>query len=169
LNEFNAQARVIRATAEVIFAERQARISYLLGTMIETPRGALVADSIGKQAEFFSFGTNDLTQTTLGVSRDDSGSFLPLYVERGILPEDPFVSLDVEGVGELMRIAVEKGRVARPDISLGVCGEHGGDPKSIDFCEGLGLNYVSCSPFRVPIARVAAAQSALRRTKKHPH
>jgi pyruvate,orthophosphate dikinase len=137
--------------------------------MIELPRAALLADQLATEAEFFSFGTNDLTQTTLGVSRDDAGSFLPLYVEQQILPEDPFVSLDIDGVGELMRIATEKGRVARSEISIGVCGEHGGDPKSIEFCESIGLNYVSCSPFRVPIARVAAAQAALRRTKKYWH
>jgi pyruvate,orthophosphate dikinase len=137
------------------------------GTLASQAR--LLADQLAQEAEFFSFGTNDLTQTTLGVSRDDAGSFLPVYVERGILAFDPFVSLDTEGVGELMRIAVEKGRIARTDISLGVCGEHGGDPKSIDFCERIGLNYVSCSPFRVPIARVAAAQAALRRTRKYWH
>jgi pyruvate,orthophosphate dikinase len=137
--------------------------------MIELPRAALLADQLAAHAEFFSFGTNDLTQTTLGLSRDDAGSFLPLYVERQILPHDPFVSLDTDGVGELMRIAVEKGRVARADIALGVCGEHGGDPRSIEFCERLGLGYVSCSPFRIPIARVAAAQAALRRTKKYWH
>jgi pyruvate,orthophosphate dikinase len=135
--------------------------------MIELPRASIVADQLAVEAEFFSFGTNDLTQTTLGVSRDDAGSFLALYVERRILPEDPFVSLDTEGVGELIRIAVEKGKVARPDISLGVCGEHGGDPASIEFCENVGLSYVSCSPFRVPIARVAAAQATLRRTKRY--
>ena len=167
--ELLAMHQVVDGVAKEVFERRGVEVKFKFGTMIELPRAALLADQLAHEAEFFSFGTNDLTQTTLGVSRDDSGSFLPLYVERGILPEDPFVSLDVEGVGELMRIAVEKGRVARPNISLGVCGEHGGDPKSIDFCEGLGLNYVSCSPFRVPIARVAAAQSALRRTKKHPH
>jgi pyruvate,orthophosphate dikinase len=152
-----------------VFTRHGVEVPFKFGTMIELPRAALLADQLAQQAEFFSFGTNDLTQTTLGVSRDDAGSFLPLYVERQILPEDPFVSLDTEGVGELMRIAVEKGRVARADISLGVCGEHGGDPKSIDFCERIGLGYVSCSPFRVPIARVAAAQAALRRTKKYWH
>ena len=160
---------LVNTLAKEVFERRGVEVKFKFGTMIELPRAALLADQLAQEAEFFSFGTNDLTQTTLGVSRDDSGSFLPLYVERGILPEDPFVSLDIEGVGELMRIAVEKGRVARGDISLGVCGEHGGDPKSIDFCESLGLSYVSCSPFRVPIARVAAAQSALRRTKKYWH
>ena len=131
------------------------------------PRAALLADQLAEHCEFFSFGTNDLTQTTLALSRDDSGTFLPTYVTDGLLPEDPFVSIDEEGVGELMRIAVEKGRVKWPEISLGVCGEHGGDPKSIELCERLGLRYVSCSPFRVPIARVAAAQAALRRTGKY--
>ncbi len=134
--------------------------------MIELPRAALLADQLAQQAEFFSFGTNDLTLTTLGLSRDDAGSFLPVYVERHMLSEDPFVTLDIEGVGALMRIAVEKGRSARTEISIGVCGEHGGDPKSIAFFEQLGLSYVSCSPFRVPIARVAAAQAALKRAKK---
>jgi pyruvate,orthophosphate dikinase len=167
--ELRAMRAVVDRTAQEVFAKRGIEIAFKFGTMIELPRAALLADELAKEAEFFSFGTNDLTQTTFGVSRDDAGSFLPLYVERQILPDDPFVSLDTEAVGELMRIAVEKGRVARADISLGVCGEHGGDPKSIEFCERLGLGYVSCSPFRVPIARVAAAQAALRRTKKYWH
>jgi pyruvate, orthophosphate dikinase len=167
--ELRAMHELVGGVAKDVFERRGVEVKFKFGTMIELPRAALLADQLAQEAEFFSFGTNDLTQTTLGVSRDDSGSFLPLYVERGILPEDPFVSLDIEGVGELMRIAVEKGRVARSELSLGVCGEHGGDPKSIDFCENLGLSYVSCSPFRVPIARVAAAQSALRRTKKYWH
>jgi pyruvate,orthophosphate dikinase len=167
--ELRAMRELVDAVAKEVFGRHGVEVRFKFGTMIELPRAALLADQLAQEAEFFSFGTNDLTQTTLGVSRDDSGSFLPLYVERGILPEDPFVSLDTDGVGELMRIAVEKGRVARGDISIGVCGEHGGDPKSIDFCESLGLSYVSCSPFRVPIARVAAAQSALRRTKKYWH
>jgi pyruvate,orthophosphate dikinase len=159
--EFNAQAKVIRATAEAVFAERGATIDYLLGTMIETPRGALVADSIGKQAEFFSFGTNDLTQMTLGFSRDDIGKFLPFYLRDGIYEQDPFQSIDQTGVGMLVKLAVEKGRSARPGIKLGVCGEHGGDPASVDFFHRAGLDYVSCSPFRVPIARLAAAQAAI--------
>jgi pyruvate, orthophosphate dikinase len=167
--ELRAMRSVVDAVAKEVFQRRGLEVKFKFGTMIELPRAALLADQLAQEAEFFSFGTNDLTQTTLGVSRDDSGSFLPVYVERQILPDDPFVSLDIEGVGELMRIATEKGRVARAEISVGVCGEHGGDPKSIEFCENIGLNYVSCSPFRVPIARVAAAQAALRRTKRYWH
>ncbi|MGD0782333.1 MAG: putative PEP-binding protein, partial [Candidatus Aminicenantales bacterium] len=134
---------------------------YLVGTMIEIPRGAITADEIATLAEFFSFGTNDLTQTTLGVSRDDAGRFLTPYVEMGIYAKDPFEVLDRDGVGQLMRIAVAKGRAARPTIKLGICGEHGGEPSSVEFCHQIGLNYVSCSPFRVPIARLAAARAAL--------
>jgi pyruvate,orthophosphate dikinase len=136
-------------------------LAYTVGTMIELPRAALTADRIAEVADFFSFGTNDLTQTTFGLSRDDAGKFLPHYVEAGILPKDPFVSLDIEGVGALVRIAVEKGRATKPDIKLGICGEHGGDPASIAFCEEVGLDYVSCSPYRVPVARLAAAQAAI--------
>jgi pyruvate,orthophosphate dikinase len=167
--ELRLMRKVVDDVAKKVFAEQGVEVRFKYGTMIELPRAAMLADQLAKEAEFFSFGTNDLTQTALGVSRDDAGSFLPTYVERGILDEDPFVTLDVEGVGELMRIAVEKGRVARAEISIGVCGEHGGDPRSIEFCERLGLSYVSCSPFRVPIARVAAAQAALRRTKRYWH
>jgi pyruvate,orthophosphate dikinase len=167
--ELRAMRSVVDAVAQEVFQRRGLEVKFKFGTMIELPRAALLADQLAEEAEFFSFGTNDLTQTTLGVSRDDAGSFLPVYVERQILPDDPFVSLDIEGVGELMRIATEKGRVARAEISIGVCGEHGGDPKSIEFCESIGLNYVSCSPFRVPIARVAAARAALRRTKRYWH
>ncbi len=162
VREFESQARVVRDTAEAVFAERNATIGFSVGTMIETPRGALLADSIGKQAEFFSFGTNDLTQMTLGFSRDDAGSFLPHYLEAGIYEQDPFQSIDQQGVGQLVRMAVERGRSVRPDIKLGVCGEHGGDPASVEFFHGAGLNYVSCSPFRVPIARLAAAQAAIK-------
>jgi pyruvate,orthophosphate dikinase len=161
VREFNAQAKIIRATAEAVFAERDERIAYLLGTMIETPRAALIADSIGKQAEFFSFGTNDLTQMTLGFSRDDAGKFLPEYLKRGIYERDPFRSIDQKGVGVLVEMAVKKGREVRPDIEVGICGEHGGDPISIGFFHRAGLDYVSCSPFRVPIARLAAAQAAI--------
>jgi pyruvate,orthophosphate dikinase len=132
--------------------------------MIELPRAALLAGDIAKTAEFFSFGTNDLTQTTFGISRDDAASFLGVYTERGILPSDPFVSLDREGVGELIRMAAERGRKTRNQLELGICGEHGGDPASIAFCHDAGLDYVSCSPFRVPIARLAAAQAALGKT-----
>ena len=147
--------------AKAVFAERGREVDYLVGTMIELPRAALKAGEIAEDAAFFSFGTNDLTQTTLGVSRDDAARFLGAYVEQGIYARDPFVSLDVEGVGELVRIAAERGRATRPDIKLGICGEHGGDPASIAFCEEVGLDYVSASPYRVPIARLAAAQAAL--------
>jgi pyruvate, orthophosphate dikinase len=144
-----------------VFAEKGRTLDYLVGTMIELPRAALMAGEIAEEATFFSFGTNDLTQTTLGVSRDDAARFLGPYVEQGIYPRDPFVSLDIDGVGQLVRLAVERGRVTRPEIKLGICGEHGGDPASIAFCEKVGLDYVSASPYRVPIAKLAAAQAAL--------
>ncbi|MFC3126874.1 pyruvate, phosphate dikinase [Pseudoroseomonas globiformis] len=147
--------------AKEVFAEAGTTIEYLVGTMIELPRAALTADAIAGAADFFSFGTNDLTQTTFGLSRDDAGKFLPYYVEKGILPKDPFVSIDPEGVGALVEIAKQKGRSVKPDLKLGICGEHGGDPASIQFCEATGLDYVSCSPYRVPVARLAAAQAAL--------
>jgi pyruvate, orthophosphate dikinase len=159
--EFEHQAEIVRRVAELVQAEKKVKISYLVGTMIEVPRGALTADKIAEQAEFFSFGTNDLTQTALGMSRDDSGSFIPHYAELEIIKRNPFATIDQSGVGELMRIAVEKGRATRPKIKLGICGEHGGDPDSVKFCHRLGLDYVSCSPYRVPIARLAAAQAAL--------
>jgi pyruvate,orthophosphate dikinase len=148
-------------TAEAVFAETGDRVEYLVGTMIELPRAALRAGDLAKHAQFFSFGTNDLTQTTFGISRDDSGRFLQAYLDKGIFEADPFVRLDQEGVGDLIRIAAERGRAERADVKLGICGEHGGDPASIAFCEGAGLDYVSCSPYRVPIARLAAAQAAL--------
>jgi pyruvate,orthophosphate dikinase len=164
VKEFTMQAEVVRRTAETVMAERGVRFPYLVGTMIEVPRGALTADAIGSVAEFFSFGTNDLTQTTLGVSRDDAGRFLVPYVQRyEIYPRDPFESIDRDGVGALMRIAVERGREANRKLKIGICGEHGGEPASIALCQELGLDYVSCSPFRVPIARLAAAQAALER------
>jgi pyruvate,orthophosphate dikinase len=141
------------------------KLNYLVGTMIEVPRGALTADEIAKSAQFFSFGTNDLTQTCLGMSRDDSGSSLGKYQELEIIKQNPFAAIDQTGVGQLMQIAVEKGRKTRPDIKLGICGEHGGEPSSVKFCHRLGLSYVSCSPFRVPIARLAAAQAALEEKK----
>jgi pyruvate, orthophosphate dikinase len=153
---------LIETTAEAVFAERGRRVDYLVGTMIELPRAALRAGEIAAEAAFFSFGTNDLTQTALGLSRDDAGKFLPAYVEKGIFARDPFVSLDAEGVGELISIAVERGKAAKAELKLGICGEHGGDPASIAFCETAGLDYVSASPYRVPIARLAAAQAALR-------
>jgi len=161
VREFNAQAAVIRATAAQVFAERGATLPYLLGTMVETPRAALVADSIARQAAFFSFGTNDLTQMTMGFSRDDAGTFLPGYLHRGIYEHDPFRTIDAAGVGQLVAMAVAKGRSVRPDLALGVCGEHGGDPASVGFFHRAWLDYVSCSPFRVPIARLAAAQAAV--------
>jgi pyruvate,orthophosphate dikinase len=160
VREFNAQAAVIRSTAAQVFAERGEKLDYLLGTMIETPRAALIADSIGRQAEFFSFGTNDLTQMTLGFSRDDAGKFLPDYLKQGLYEHDPFRSIDQKGVGLLVEMAVAKGRSVRPGIEVGVCGEHGGDPASVAFFHRAGLDYVSCSPYRVPIARLAAAQAA---------
>ena len=161
VREFDAQAAVIRATAAAVFAERGETLAYMLGTMIETPRAALVAESIGKQAEFFSFGTNDLTQMTLGFSRDDAGKFLPEYLKKGIYERDPFRTIDQKGVGLLVEMAVQKGRSVRPGIEIGVCGEHGGDPISVAFFHRAGLDYVSCSPYRVPIARLAAAQAAI--------
>jgi pyruvate,orthophosphate dikinase len=147
--------------AKEVFAEQGTTIEYTVGTMIELPRAAITAHRIAEAADFFSFGTNDLTQTVFGFSRDDAGKFLPSYVEKGILTKDPFVSIDVEGVGEVVRIAAERGRSTKPDLKLGICGEHGGDPASIAFCEEVGLDYVSCSPYRVPVARLAAAQAAL--------
>ncbi|OYY89746.1 MAG: pyruvate, phosphate dikinase [Sphingomonas sp. 28-66-16] len=160
--ELELMKAVVDAQAKAVFAEKGRTLDYLVGTMIELPRAALKAAEIAEVGEFFSFGTNDLTQTTLGVSRDDAGRFLTTYVDKGIYATDPFVSLDVEGVGELIEIAVERGRRTRPDIKLGICGEHGGDPASIAFCETTGLDYVSASPYRVPIARLAAAQAALK-------
>ncbi|MGE0409912.1 MAG: pyruvate, phosphate dikinase [Amphiplicatus sp.] len=154
----------VEAVAEAVFKERRARLDYLIGTMIELPRAALTADAIAEAAAFFSFGTNDLTQTTFGLSRDDSASFLPIYLRQNVLERDPFVSIDREGVGALIKIAAEKGRGAKPGLKLGICGEHGGDPASIAFVEGVGLDYVSCSPYRAPIARLAAAQATLARS-----
>ena len=153
---------VIINVASEVEAEKSAKLEFLVGTMIELPRAALKAGEIAEEAEFFSFGTNDLTQTTFGLSRDDASRFLDTYISKDIFAGDPFVSLDQEGVGELVRIAAERGRKTRSDIKLGICGEHGGDPSSIAFCDQLGLDYVSCSPYRVPIARLAAAQAALK-------
>ncbi|HMB70365.1 MAG TPA: pyruvate, phosphate dikinase, partial [bacterium] len=160
-NELRLQREVVDRVAKEVFKERKARVPYLVGTMIELPRAALRANAIAQHADFFSFGTNDLTQTTFGLSRDDSGSFLPFYLDHGILEREPFTTLDVDGVGELMRIGVEKGKGAKPDLHTGICGEHGGDPATIHFCHGLGLDYVSCSPYRIPVARLAAAQAVL--------
>lgn len=161
LHEFEAQESVIRATAAKVFAEEGIEVDYKVGTMIEVPRAALTADRMATRAEYFSFGTNDLTQMTFGYSRDDIASFLPVYLEKKILKVDPFQVLDQNGVGQLVEMAVEKGRTIRPELKCGICGEHGGEPSSVKFCANLGLNYVSCSPFRVPIARLAAAQAAV--------
>jgi pyruvate,orthophosphate dikinase len=161
LAEFKHQENVVRETAEKVFAEKGLKVDYMVGTMVELPRAAVCADQIAKFAEFFSFGTNDLTQTTLGISRDDYGGFINHYRENDIVPSDPFQTIDQDGVGSLMKIAVKGGRETRPDIKLGICGEHGGDPASVMFCHEIGLNYVSCSPFRVPVARLAAAQAAV--------
>jgi pyruvate,orthophosphate dikinase len=159
--EFRKQALVIRQVAEEVFRERQLTVPYLLGTMIELPRAALTADEIAREAQFFSFGTNDLTQTTWGLSRDDAGRFLPYYLQHNIIENDPFQVLDQAGVGKLIQMACDLGRRTRQDLKLGICGEHGGEPAAIGFCDSLGMNYVSCSPYRVPIARLAAAQAAL--------
>ena len=162
LKEFELQKEVVDQVAEEVVAKTGVKVKYLVGTMIELPRAALTADRIAEQAEFFSYGTNDLTQTVFGLSRDDSGRFLPAYVQSGILPEDPFVSIDLEGVGYLVKLGLEKGRATRANLKVGICGEHGGDPKSVEFCNNIGLDYVSCSPFRIPIARLAAAQAAVK-------
>ncbi|HIP49371.1 MAG TPA: pyruvate, phosphate dikinase, partial [Lutibacter sp.] len=162
LAEMEMQEGIIRETIAKIFAERNDSIEHMVGTMIEIPRAALTADLVAKSAEFFSFGTNDLTQMAFGYSRDDAGKFLPIYIEKGILKNDPFEVLDQEGVGQLVEMACEKGKQTRPDIKLGICGEHGGEPSSVEFCHRTGLEYVSCSPYRVPIARLAAAQANLR-------
>jgi pyruvate,orthophosphate dikinase len=159
--EFRKQALIVRQVAEEVFRERQLTVPFLLGTMIELPRAALTADELAREAQFFSFGTNDLTQTTWGLSRDDAGHFLPYYLEHGVIEDDPFQILDQAGVGKLIQMACELGRRTRPDLKLGICGEHGGEPAAVAFCDKLGMNYVSCSPFRVPIARLAAAQAAL--------
>ena len=160
--EFKMQDEIIRSTAEKIFAERGDRIDFLVGTMIEVPRAALIADKIAESAEFFSFGTNDLTQMTFGYSRDDAGVFLPIYLDKHILKNDPFQILDQEGVGQLVQMGTERGRKTRPNLKVGICGEHGGEPSSVEFCHRVGMDYVSCSPYRVPIARVAAAMAAIR-------
>ena len=161
VRELELQKKIIVETAEKVMKETGIKVAYQVGTMIEVPRAALTADKIAQEAEFFSFGTNDLTQMTFGYSRDDSGSFLPEYVDKKILPHDPFRVLDQEGVGQLIETAVAKGRATRKNLKVGICGEHGGEPSSIDFCHRVGLNYVSCSPFRVPIARLAAAHAAI--------
>ena len=161
VTEYIDQEKVIREVAKDVMKEHELELKFMVGTMIELPRACLTADEIATHAEFFSFGTNDLTQTTFGFSRDDIGSFLPDYLDRSILPEDPFQSLDVNGVGKLVSMAVKLGRDVNEKIKIGICGEHGGDPASIHFCKENGLDYVSCSPFRVPIARLSAAQAEL--------
>ena len=162
MNELKYVKKLITDEASKVFEENRMRIDYKVGTMIEIPRATLIADEIASEAEFFSFGTNDLTQLTYGFSRDDASKFLKDYYDKKIFLYDPFQSIDEEGVGKLVDISVRKSRIVRRDIELGICGEHGGDPKSIDFCHRVGLNYVSCSPYRVPVARLAAAQAAIR-------
>ncbi len=162
VKEFKLQADIINATAKKVFEEKGATCDYMVGTMIEIPRAAMTADLVAEHAEFFSFGTNDLTQMTFGYSRDDAGKFLPIYIEKGILKNDPFQVLDQEGVGQVVKIGVEKGRSTKPNLKVGICGEHGGEPSSVKFCDSVGMDYVSCSPYRVPIARVAAAQANLK-------
>ena len=160
--EYDFLERIIREVANGIIRERKSRLKYLVGTMIEIPRAALTADEIAESAEFFSFGTNDLTQMAFGFSRDDIGTFLPDYLDEKILDGDPFQSIDINGVGQLVEMGVRKGRESRPGLKCGICGEHGGDPASVKFCFKVGLDYVSCSPYRVPIARLAAAQAAIK-------
>ncbi len=162
VKELKMQTDIVHATAKKVFAEKGATVDYLVGTMIEVPRAAITADLIAENAQFFSFGTNDLTQMTFGYSRDDAGKFLPVYIEKGILKNDPFQILDQEGVGQLVKMGVEKGRKVKPGLKVGICGEHGGEPSSVMFCDSVGMDYVSCSPYRVPIARVAAAQANLK-------
>jgi pyruvate,orthophosphate dikinase len=161
-NELALQSAIVRRVADEVLSAKKPKVSYLVGTMIELPRAALTAGEIAREAEFFSYGTNDLTQTTFGLSRDDAGTFLPMYVDERILEADPFQTVDRGGVGLLMKIGTESGRAARPGLKVGICGEHGGDPSSVEFCHELDLDYVSCSPYRVPIARLAAAQAALK-------
>ena len=162
VEEFLMQKKIIQDTAEEIFARRKDRIPYTIGTMMEIPRATLLADEIAEHADFFSFGTNDLTQMTFGYSRDDAGKFLSVYLEKGILKNDPFEVLDRKGVGQLVKLGTERGRSTKPELKVGICGEHGGEPSSVEFCHQVGMNYVSRSPYRVPIARVAAAQAAIR-------
>jgi pyruvate, orthophosphate dikinase len=159
LKEMSHQAGIVRRVAEEVFAEKEKHVHYMVGTMIELPRACVVADDIAKEAEFFSFGTNDLTQTTFGFSRDDVNKILPTYISEGILKQDPFAVIDREGVGEMIRMGTERGRKTRPKLEVGICGEHGGDPSSVEFCHIVGMDYVSCSPFRVLTARLAAAQA----------
>jgi pyruvate,orthophosphate dikinase len=168
IEEMRNQSAIVRRVADEVFAEKGAKVDYMVGTMIELPRAALTADQIAEDAEFFSFGTNDLTQTTFGISRDDINNFLPAYLKYGIFKQDPFATLDQAGVGQLVKMATAKGRNTRPTLKVGICGEHGGDPESVKFCHKIGLNYVSCSPFRLLTARLAAAQAALEEKQTGP-
>ncbi|MFC2121761.1 putative PEP-binding protein, partial [Bacteroidota bacterium] len=165
VQEYKMQEDIIRETAEKVFEEKGDRIDYLVGTMIEIPRAALTANEVAEYAEFFSFGTNDLTQMTFGYSRDDAGKFLKIYIEKGLLKYDPFQVLDQTGVGQLVKMGTEKGRATNNKLKVGICGEHGGEPSSVEFCNSVGMDYVSCSPYRVPIARLAAAQANLKENK----
>jgi pyruvate,orthophosphate dikinase len=162
VGEMRLTRELAARVAESVLEAAQARVAYSIGTMIEVPRAALVADRIAEEADFFSFGTNDLTQLTYGYSRDDVGKFLPLYLDKQLLPRDPFRVLDQEGVGQLVRLGIERGRRTRPDLKVGICGEHGGEPSSVEFCHAVGMTYVSCSPFMIPTARLAAAQARIR-------
>jgi pyruvate,orthophosphate dikinase len=166
VKELEAMKEVVINIAKAVQKKTKVKVPYTVGTMIELPRACVTADEIAAVADFYSFGTNDLTQTVFGLSRDDAGRFLPFYVEEGILEDDPFVSIDQTGVGAFMKVAVEKGRKIKKNLKLGICGEHGGEPKSVEFCHNIGLDYVSCSPFRVPIARFAAAQAQLKKKRK---
>jgi pyruvate,orthophosphate dikinase len=166
VKELEVLRELVVNVAKEVQKKYKTKVPYTVGTMIELPRACVTADEIATQADFFSFGTNDLTQTTFGLSRDDAGRFLPYYVEQGILEEDPFISIDVVGTGLLMETAVEKGRKVKKNLKMGICGEHGGEPRSVEFCYNAGLNYVSCSPYRVPIARLASAQAALKKKMK---
>ena len=162
VGEMKLMYETTKAVADGVIAEMGVPVTYLIGTMIEVPRAALIADKIAQTAEFFSFGTNDLTQLTFGYSRDDVAKFLPFYLDKGLIPSDPFSVLDQEGVGELVRLGIERGRRARPDLKVGICGEHGGEPSSVEFCHRVNMTYVSCSPFMIPIARLSAAQARIK-------
>jgi pyruvate,orthophosphate dikinase len=166
VNELREMRAVVDRVAGEVQKDYGTKVPYTVGTMIELPRAAITADAIAKEADFFSFGTNDLTQTTFGLSRDDSGRFLPYYVEKGILDDDPFITIDTGGTGALMEIAIQKGRKSKKALKMGICGEHGGDPRSVEFCYNVNLDYVSCSPYRVPLALLAAAQAALKKKMK---
>jgi len=167
--EMKLTEEMTRRVAEAVTAEMAVRVPYMVGTMIEVPRAVLIADQLAQHAEFFSFGTNDLTQMTFGYSRDDIGKFLRFYLDKKLLPADPFAVLDQEGVGELIRIGIERGRKTRADLEIGICGEHGGEPSSVEFCHRVGMDYVSCSPYMVPIAWLAAAQAQIKEPRRAPH